>query len=359
MSNHTPTGDPSGRRLWRAQANKLSEARAVARVLDTLLADANIDTALSKQLLSEIEKQEMIALQRAHGPIAPRKRFKGQKPHALLENRPLNCLYVDEAGKSAREPLSTPRFFSLGAVAIDEAEGVSYCERANSIKLEFFGTTNHTFHEPRMRNHNGEYYFEGDVGKQNAFDSAIDCLIDETDFTVFGVGIRKNAFQEQFADTSIDPYLPTDAYAVAIIFLLERYVDYIASREPRLVGRVTFESQGPREDAYHQLEYARVLMDGSQWLTPAAFRSWLETGLRFVPKRGSEPTELADMVSRDLYEWIRSDCEATPAKWERLSRKVYCRGDGLMGKFGIKVFPDHDIRDRIDAHRQECGATIN
>lgn len=27
-----------------------------------------------------------------------------------------------------------------------------------------------------------------------------------------------------------------------------------------------------------------------------------------------------------------------------------------MGKFGIKVFPDSDIRDRIEKHRQECGA---
>ena len=331
----------------------------MARLLDVLLADANIGTDLSEQLLAAIEKQELIALQRAQGPITPRKRFKGQKPHALLENRPVNCLYVDEAGKSTREPPPGPRFFSLGAVAMDESECDRYCEMADSIKQEFFGTTNHTFHEPRMRNHNGEYYFEGDIGKQRAFDAAIARLIDETDFTVFGVGIRKNAFEEQFADTGVDPYLPTDVYAVAIILLMERYVDYIASRETRLVGRVTFESQGPREDAYHQLEYARLLIDGSQWLTPASFRSWLETGLRFVPKRGSEPTELADMVSRDLYEWVRSDCKATPARWEQLCRKIYCRGDGRMGKFGIKVFPDHDIRDRIDAHRQRCGATIN
>ena len=196
--------------MWRAQANRLFEAHAVARVLDILLANANIDTDLSKQLLADIEKQEMIALQRAHGPIAPRKRFKGQKPHALLENRPISCLYVDEAGKSTRESLPHPTFFSLGAVAIDEAEGYRYCERANAIKQEFFGTTNHTFHEPRIRNHNGEYYFNGDLGKQREFDAAIDRLIDQTDFTVFGVGIRKNAFQEQFADTDVDPYLPTD-----------------------------------------------------------------------------------------------------------------------------------------------------
>lgn len=141
MDENLRTGDPNGRRLWRAEANKLSEVYAVARALDILLIDTNIDAGLCKQLLAEIEKLEMIALQRAHGLIAPRKRFKGQKPHAVLESRPINCLYVDEAGKSTREPPSGPKFFPLGAVAIDEAECVRYCEMADSIKQEFFGTT--------------------------------------------------------------------------------------------------------------------------------------------------------------------------------------------------------------------------
>ena len=83
---------------------------------------------------------------------------------------------------------------------------------------------------------------------------------------------------------------------------------------------------------------------------------WLETGLRFVPKRGSEPTELADMVARTLYEWVRDGCEGNPDKWEALSRKIYCRGNGRMGKFGVKIFLDHDIRDKIELHRRECGA---
>ena len=195
--------------------------------------------------------------------------------------------------------------------------------------------------------------------KQREFDYAIDQLIDDTDFTVFGVGIRKNYFQQQFVDTGSDPYLPTDVYAVAIVLLMERYVDYMATAKSELIGRITLESQGPREDAYHQMEYARLLISGSQWVTPAAFRSWPETGLRFVPKRGSEPTELADVVSRDLYEWIRSGCTGNPTRWKYLSRKVYCRGDGQKGKFGVKVFPDHDIRNLIEAHRRQYGAEAN
>jgi len=66
------------------------------------------------------------------------------------------------------------------------------------------------------------------------------------------------------------------------------------------------------------------------------------------------------MLSRDLYEWIRDDCIGSPKRWDTFGKKIYCRDEGMMGKFGIKVFPDSDIRDRIEAHRWEyCtkGAT--
>ncbi len=138
--------------------------------------------------------------------------------------------------------------------------------------------------------------------------------------------------------------------------LIERYIDFLASQSVRRLGRVIFESQGTVEDATHQLEFARLLLDGSQWVPDSAFRGWLETGLRFQPKCGSDPMELADMFARDLYEWIRDDCDKIPKRWELFGKKIYCRGDGTMGKFGLKVFPDADIREKIDNHRKACGA---
>ena len=41
----------------------------------------------------------------------------------------------------------------------------------------------------------------------------------------------------------------------------------------------------------------------------------------------------------------------TPRRWDVWQSKIYSRDDAMMGKFGIKVFPDSDIRDRIENHR--------
>ena len=358
MTDKNPGGDPHGRRLSKNRAHLLSEARQVAHSLRVLLGRANFDETLCDELLKSIARHEAIELQRAHGRIESRNRFKRGVPYSLLEGRPVSNLYVDESGRSNPGYTSGLGFFSLGAVALTESATDAYCSKADEIKLRFFGNTQLTFHEPNMRNRAGDFYFGNNEQEQREFDEAISGLIEETDFVAFGVGIRKRAFAEDFLETRLDPYLPTDVYVIAIAMMLERYVDFLANSPEKRMGRLTFEGQGAKEDAYHQLEYARLLIEGTQWVSDKGFRQWLETGLRFTPNRGSHPTELADMLSRDLYEWIRDDCESSPKWWSMFSEKMYCRDDGRMGKFGVKVFPDTDIRETIERHRRDCGASI-
>ena len=74
------------------------------------------------------------------------------------------------------------------------------------------------------------------TGKRS-FDQAIDRLVEETNFVAFGVGVRKELFVEDFVESGVDPWLPTDVYALAIIMLLERYIDFLASGAPKRLGR--------------------------------------------------------------------------------------------------------------------------
>jgi hypothetical protein len=353
-------GDPEGRRLAQKRAALLAEAGQVARALEVLLKRADFDPEDVMSLIREMAEREQVELHKGYGRIEPRRRFRPHDSHPLLKRRPRSGLFIDENGKSHTEPLARerPTVFCLGAIAMPEDAIVDYCAAADEVKREFFGRTDITFHEPNMRRRENIYHFYGEGKRQLEFDEAIDRLVNDANFVAFGVGIRKEAYAEQFVEAGLDPYLPTDVYPLAIMLLLERYIDFLHSEPVNRFGRVTFESIGTREDAEHQLEYARLLLDGSQWVPASAFRSWLETGLRFEPKAGSHPLELSDMLSRDLYEWVLSDCTKTPKRWELFSKKIRCRDDGRMGKFGVKVFPDSDIRERTIAHRAACGADI-
>ena len=356
MLENKSEGDPSGRRIARRRALLLSEAGKVARLLEILLERADYDTEVCKTLIKDLGGYENSQLVKSYGRIESRKRFKKRSSQPLHEERRLNLLYADESGKSNPEPLPAPTFFSLGAVALTPDDADKYRIAADELKSQFFGRSDFTFHEPDMRNHNEIYSFGGDYAKRSAFDNALGNLITSIPFVAFGVGILKQAHAD-FMNEELDPYLPSDVYSLAIELLMERYVDYLATSSKEMMGRVTFESQGPKEDAQHQLGYAQLLLDGTQWVSGADFRNWLETGPRFTPKSNSHPMELADMFSRDLYEWVRDGCVTTPRRWELFQSKIYCRGDGMRGKFGVKVFPDSEIRDIIEAHRLRCGAS--
>lgn len=323
-----------------------------------LLKRSGIGDGLADGLVTELGRLEQAELLRSEGRIHSRKRFKYSGKHPLLEARELSLLFVDESGKSGHEPAHhvAPKVFALGAVAIGETELAWYVEQANILKTKHFGRTSVTFHEPDMRQHKGPFHFRGDLKRQQGFDADMSQLLLATPVTVFGVAVRKDVYEKEFLEAGMDPYLPTDAYALAIGMLVERYLDFLATSSVPRMGRVTFESQGPKEDAEHQLEYARLVLEGTQWVPESAFRNWLEPGLRFTPKHGSDAMELADLFSREVYEWVRGNCDVNPPRWEEFNSKIYCRGDGKMGKFGLKVFPDSDLRDKVLAHRIQCGA---
>jgi hypothetical protein len=320
-------------------------------VVELLLRRAEAPAEEAERLTAQIADLEQRELMRSVGRVEPRHRFRGGNLVRVNDDA-RHLLSIDESGKSVA---GGTQWFALGAVAMTGGAAQAYRARADALKVEFFGRSEITFHEPEMRRRENVFYLGGDGGRQLAFDRALDRLLGDTDFTVFGVGIRKEAFAGFLRD-EIDPYLPVDVYAVAIHLLMERYVDYrAASGAPRSLTKVIFESQGAKEDAIHQREYADLLLNGTQWVPSSAFQGWLETGVEFRPKQGSDPIEISDMLSRDLYEWLQAGCEGSPGRWGLFTQRTYCRDDGEMGKFGLKVFPDSDIRERILEHRRAAG----
>ena len=344
-------GDPEGRRVARERAEMLSESLTIAHALKSLMRRASVDTAEVDQLTRDLKNQEQQARQKGYGQLESRKRFLRTTSHPQHLGRPRNLLFIDENGVHGNEP--SPTYFTLGGVAMDEEHVDDYVVAANEIKSHFGLGVETTFHEPRMRDFRSPFDFPQD--RRAEFDLAISELLQKQPITVFAVGIRKLALSQFVVREGLNPNLPTDMYSLAIMLLMERYVDYLASRGDDRTGYITFESLDPMQDAKHQLEFARILIDGTEWVPPSAFRSWLFTGLEFKPKLGSHPLEMADMVSRDMYEWIKSDCIGDPKRWDLFSSKAYCRGDGTVGKFGIKVFPNSDILGRTSIHRDRLA----
>lgn len=337
------------RRLSHRTAKKIAEANVFLQLAKSILDKESIDPGLDA-IIKQISQLEQKHLLISDGKIESRERFKRHATgHPFLNSRLTSQLFIDESGKSHK---SNQHVFVLSGIAMYEADITAYCDQANLIKQKYFGSSAITFHEPHMRKRDGIYRFSNDVEWQE-FDTELTQLLEATPFTVFGVAIRIDKIQDYYLSTDQENFLPADLYHCAILLMLERYIDFLASSKIPLFGKLIFESQGPKEDVDHQYAYASLLKEGTQWVPESAFRSHLYPGVDFVPKKGSHPTEIADMFARDLFEWVSSGCRVEPPKWELFSNKIYLREDAKHGKFGVKVFPDSDIRELIEEHRQK------
>lgn len=364
MAKERETGDPDGRRIAQRKAVVLSEAGRLAASLRVLVRRAGLAEEVNVHSIErEIADHERQALMRAYGRIEGRRRFRRQRHDSpnlgnpIRQNRPTNLLFLDESGTS--HPAAKPgseNFFALAAIAMSAQEEATYVSAMDDFKRDQFGRIDVTLHEPHIRQADGLFNFEGSAARQEEFRRLLAELVSSMSYTVFAIGVRKRAFQEEFLRDSIDPYLPQDAYSLTLHLLLERYADFLAHEPNSPRGRLTLEAQGPKEDAEHQLAYVETLLDGTQWVSGGDLQKYLEAGLLFEPKSGSRPTELADLVARDVFEWIRSECQKFPPTWAFWEDKLYQRGDLRMGKFGLKVFPDSDIRDRIEVQRSRVKA---
>ncbi len=341
------------------QTRAIAEAARFSELLQNLVRRAGIgDEVDVATVVSQLLHLEQSHLMRVTGPIPGRNHFKRRagSGNPNRDQRPLRLFFADESG--------VPRLtasegengcFALGTIAITEGEKENYRVRADRLKRDF-GLPEVVLHEPEMSRRLGDFYFRGDVQKQQEFDRAVDQLIDDTEFTAFAVAVRKQVFGREFLATGKDPFLPVDFYELAVHLLLERVVDFLAANTEYPLGRLTFEARGPREDVEVQLCVAETLRYGTRWVSNRAFQRYLEPGVSFRPKRGSHPLEISDMLARSVYDWVISGCTQEAERWRLFGRKWYGRDDLRMGKFGLKVFPDSDLSERIEAHRDRFRA---
>lgn len=257
-------------------------------------------------------------------------------------------LFVDESGSESLSANSS--VFVVAGVALTEAAIIEYKAKADEIKLRYLGDTEITFHEPFLKKRTGDFS-RLRPDEHDAFVKEVTALYESTPFTGFAVAIQKAAFVDFQTKHSSD-WLEGSIYDVAVGFLAERFVDYLCQLGRPVRGRIRFESIQSVPDAHRQRAYAELLIRGTQWVSRKSFLGSLETGCVFESKNGSSPCEIADSLARSTFEWVTSECQVSTLLWEMFSRKFYSRGDNRRGKFGLKVFPDENLKNQVDAHRQ-------
>ena len=346
-------GDPQGSRIASRKKAAFAEASRLLALAESQLSKVDVTNIGFEVVRNDLAALEKSVTGSGSLVVEGRKTYRRKRRHSRTAGQvPKRFLFIDEAGRAERRlSKGGDDWFALGAVSMTGEAVDRYIQEADYIKTIFLGDSAVTFHEPMMRQRSLMFHFGGDRRKQEQFDEALAALISNSEFTAFGVGIRKGTLATLQNGPTADPYLPLDVYDLGLHLLVERYIDYLAYNPARLRASIVMESQEAHPDALHQLTVSETIAQGTQWVSPKAFQRYLNPGVEFVRKRGSHPTELSDMLARDIFEWIKTDCAREPLRWDLFGHKFYRRSDLQRGKFGLKVFPDSDIRDAVEAHR--------
>lgn len=346
--------DPEGRRMARLRAAAAAEALEMLSVVRHRIGQVeNDDLAQAlENLCKDLRRKHREEAQRGKGHVEGRNKYRGRSPHLARESgRGVTTLYIDESGQA--QPSPDQPVFVLAGIAMVESESADFITKSNALKGQFRLAPSVTLHGPKIEKCQEEFSFGGDTDKQMEFRLAVDELVEASSFVLLGAIIRKDVLA---CDLSSGGYgnLPPGLYEMALTFVAERFVDMLFADDTRPCGTLVFESIGNREDALHQRAFANLLIHGSEFVSDGCFRGWLRPGCHFRIKDGSHPLELADLAARAMHTWMRSGMPEDHPFWTLWAKRISGRGDLEHGKFGVKMFPDADIRDQVLTMRRQA-----
>lgn len=340
--------DPEGKRLARMRASSAADALELLSIVKKRC--SSIDQAAVVErleaLILDLRRFQSAEAQRGGGHLEPRAKYKGRSQHLAVEGgRGLLTLYLDESGQAQKSP--DQPVFVLAGVAMDEDQAASYVANADSLKIRFGLDPSITLHGPKIEKGVDSFAFGDDRQKQEAFQAGVADLVRAAEFTLVGAIIRKDALERDVANGEDYGNLPPGLYEMALTFVAERLVDMLYADANRPCGSLLFESIGNLEDALHQRAFADLLIHGSEFVSDGCFRGWLKPGCQFRTKAGSHPLELADLAARAMLTWTREGMPADHAFWALWASRIAMRDDLEKGRFGVKIFPDGDVRGQV------------
>lgn len=303
-----------------------------------------MDASSIEALLTEARIQIDQLEHWANGRIEPRKRFK-IKPRPEGVRIPRYVLCLDECGSHVRGIVDS-KFpgFCLSGVIVAEDDYEAFDVTWKAWKARNLGSPQVIVHEPEVRGGSGSFARPDSAERIQLQDSLADTL-DGLSFTCIAAVVDMREFIAQHPDGRVDDFLPTSCYLMCIDFIMERFVHYLHHVGGGARGFVVAESRGAYEDASVHAEYIRLHLEGTQFVPPATFRTYLRPYIEFfVKKRNHSGLQIADLAARPLADRVLNP-QSDPPRWEVFRPKLYDGAKGAPESYGLKVFPLTELND--------------
>lgn len=240
-------------------------------------------------------------------------------------------LFIDESGDPSLSSVNAdfPVFVLLGCLFEDSAYQ-EICSKITELKRGFFGSEHAILHSRDIRKCEGVFVKLFDLKVKEDFYKRLNFILEDGNYIVISVGIKKKEFIEKYGKIADDPY------EISLSFLLERAVMEIDKGDN--IMHITLESRGKVEDEIIQKRYNRLLDNGSSHITPERFKKRLEK-IEFKKKKENDcGLQIADLCAYPVARHIINPKEPYPA-YDIVEKKFRKNSSGLSVGYGLKIFP--------------------
>lgn len=241
-------------------------------------------------------------------------------------------LFVDESGDPSLSSINTdfPIFVLLGCL-VEESAYAKMCAEIRKLKIDILGSEHAILHSRDIRKCEGIFSRLFDLDLKEKFYGELNRILEESNYLVISVGIKKQEFIEKYGKIADDPY------ELSLSFLLERAVMETDKSSANTMA-ITIESRGKREDEILQRRYNRLLDKGSGRITPERFKRRFES-MEFKKKKENDcGLQIADLCAYPVARHMINPSEPYPA-YEIVSKKFRRGPDGSIAGYGLKIFP--------------------
>lgn len=244
-----------------------------------------------------------------------------------------HLLFLDESGDHGLKTID-PDFpiFVLTGLLFSEESYQATCQKIDTFKNKFFGTTKVILHRRDMRKYERGFEILFDAAVKKRFYGELNKILQEADYKIISSVINKQKHIEQYGKLADDPY------EIALTFVLERTLFEADGKSDIDQIHVTIEGRGKKEDALLAKRYNQLLYRGTGQIESRRLINMYDEELEVRLKKDNDcGLQLADLCAYPIARFFMNNSEPNPA-YEVIKDKIRKGPRGIIG-YGVKVFP--------------------
>jgi hypothetical protein len=239
-------------------------------------------------------------------------------------------MFIDESGE-ANVITPDPRFniFVLCGIIFGEDHYNAFNEELKTIKRKYFNTENIIFHSFEMRNKTGPFKIFQNPSLLQEFYVDIGRIFKEANYKIFCCVVDKSYYKNKYNENN--------AYEDCLIFLCERAIKYIGTRNGHIL-HFCLEKRNKRKDVRLKKYYTQFIKYGTQYISTKACEI-CHPKLHFRGKdENINGLQFADLCAYPIARKNLSPDKPQPT-FDLIEPKFHCDKYGNYEGIGLKRFP--------------------